>query len=169
MCSQVGLIAQTMSKHAYSQASYVFCIIISSNLSSTWHIAPMLDCCFTNKFKKAVLRSCPCVQKHIQFGSVLMLHRVLVHRAYIHCVFSSPCLCSTHTPSITFRHLPPNSAGIGYATEGAPFISGQLSTNVVSALWKIWVLIRQTSSTGLRYLSNHCHSWLRHRSRKTVS
>ena len=89
------------------------------------------------------------------------------HRAYIHCVFSSPC--STHTPSITFRHLSPNSAGIGYATEGAPFISVQLSTDVVSALWKIWVLIRQTSSTGLRYPSNHCHSWLGHRSQKTVS
>ena len=25
-----------------------------------------------------------------------------------------------HTPSITFRHLPPNSARIGYITEGAP-------------------------------------------------
>ena len=63
--------------------------IFGSNLSSTWHIAPMLDCCFTNKLKKAVLRYCRCVQKHIQFGSVLMFHRVLVHRAYI-----PPCLCS---------------------------------------------------------------------------
>ena len=27
--------------------------------------------------------------------------------------------CSTHTPSITFRHIPPNSARFSYATEGA--------------------------------------------------
>ena len=38
-----------------------------------------------------------------------------------------------HTPSIAFRHLPPNSARIGYATEGALFISAQLSTDAVSA------------------------------------
>ena len=31
-------------------------------------------------------------------------------------------LISTHTPSIAFRHLPPNSARFGYATEGALFI-----------------------------------------------
>ena len=44
--------------------------------------------------------------------------------------------------SIAFRHLPPNSARFGYATEGALFISAQLSTDAVSALRKIWVLIR---------------------------
>ena len=33
-----------------------------------------------------------------------------------------------HTPSIAFRHLPPNSARFGYATEGALSISAQLST-----------------------------------------
>ena len=33
-----------------------------------------------------------------------------------------------HTQSIAFRHLPPNSARFGYATEGALFISAaQLS------------------------------------------
>ena len=32
----------------------------------------------------------------------------------------------SHTPSIAFRHLPPNSATGGYATEGALFISAQL-------------------------------------------
>ena len=47
-----------------------------------------------------------------------------------------------HTPSITFWHLPPNSARFSYATEGALFISVQLSTDTVSALWKVWVLIR---------------------------
>ena len=41
-----------------------------------------------------------------------------------------------HTPSIAFRHLPPESA-----TEGALFISAQLSTDAVSALRKVWVLI----------------------------
>ena len=46
-----------------------------------------------------------------------------------------------HTPSIAFRHLPPNSARFGYATEGALFISAQLSTDVVSTLRKVWVLI----------------------------
>ena len=34
-----------------------------------------------------------------------------------------------HTPSIAFRHLPPNSARFGYATEGAFFISTQLSSD----------------------------------------
>ena len=40
----------------------------------------------------------------------------------------------TRTPSIAFRHLPPNSARFSYATEGALFISAQLSTGTVSAL-----------------------------------
>ena len=47
-----------------------------------------------------------------------------------------------HTPSIAFRHLPPNSARFSYATEGALFISAQLSTDAVSALRKVRVLIR---------------------------
>ena len=38
--------------------------------------------------------------------------------------------------------LPPNSARTGYATEGALFISAQLSTDAVSALRKVWQLIR---------------------------
>ena len=39
----------------------------------------------------------------------------------------------THTPSVAFRHLPPNSARFSYATEGALFISARLSTDAVSA------------------------------------
>ena len=40
-----------------------------------------------------------------------------------------------YTPTIAFRHLPPNSARFGYATEGAlDFISAQLSTDTISAL-----------------------------------
>ena len=39
------------------------------------------------------------------------------------------CVRSCHTPSTTFQHLPPNSARFSYATEGALFISAQLSTD----------------------------------------
>ena len=39
--------------------------------------------------------------------------------------------------------LPPNSARISYATEGAFFFSAKLSTNAVNALRKVWVLIRR--------------------------
>ena len=46
-----------------------------------------------------------------------------------------------HTPSIAFRHLPPNSARFSYVTEGALFISAQLSSDAVSALRKVRVLI----------------------------
>ena len=50
------------------------------------------------------------------------------------------CVCVYDTPSTAFRHLPPNSARFSYATEGARFISAQLSTDAVSALRKVWVL-----------------------------
>ena len=50
-------------------------------------------------------------------------------------------LPGTHTPSIAFWHLPPDSARFSYATEGALFISAQLSTDAVSALRKVPVLI----------------------------
>ena len=50
-------------------------------------------------------------------------------------------LVHSHTPSTAFRHLPPNSARFSYATEGALFISAQLSSDAVSALRKVWVLI----------------------------
>ena len=46
-----------------------------------------------------------------------------------------------HTPSIAFLHLPPNSARFSYATEGVLFISAQLSTDAVSAVRKVRVLI----------------------------
>ena len=55
------------------------------------------------------------------------------------CVASN--LINRDTPSIAFRHLPPNSARISYATEGALFISAQLSTDAVSALQIVRVLI----------------------------
>ena len=52
------------------------------------------------------------------------------------------CPLLPHTPSISFRHhLPPNSATFSYTTEGAFFISAQLSTDAVSALRKVWLLV----------------------------
>ena len=36
-----------------------------------------------------------------------------------------------HPPRTAFRHLPPNSARIGYSAEGALFISSQLSIDAV--------------------------------------
>ena len=46
-----------------------------------------------------------------------------------------------HTPSIAFRHPPPNSARFSYAIEGALFMSAQLSSDAVSSLRKVRVLI----------------------------
>ena len=40
---------------------------------------------------------------------------------------------STHTPSIAFRDLPPNTARICYADERALFISAQLSSDAAKA------------------------------------
>ena len=52
------------------------------------------------------------------------------------------------TPCIAFRHLPPNSARFGYATEGtldlhlrAADHSALLTTDAVGALQTFWVLI----------------------------
>ena len=44
-----------------------------------------------------------------------------------------------HTPSIAFWHLSPDSARIGYFTEGALFISAQLSDDAFSTLQKVWM------------------------------
>ena len=50
---------------------------------------------------------------------------------------------AAHTPSLAFWHLPPNSARIGYTTEGALLlISKQLSTDAIIALRKVWLRIR---------------------------
>ena len=46
-------------------------------------------------------------------------------------------LGTDHTPSIAFRHHPPNSARPSDATKGALFFSAQLSTDAVSALRKV--------------------------------
>ena len=46
-----------------------------------------------------------------------------------------------HTPNISSGHPPPNSVRFSYATEGVLFISAQLSSDAVSALRKVRVLI----------------------------
>ena len=52
-----------------------------------------------------------------------------------------------HTPSIAFRHLPPKPPRFSYATEGALFISAQLSTHAVSAPRKVRVLNMTVEAT----------------------
>ena len=56
---------------------------------------------------------------------------------------------TAHSDTAVLRHLPPNTAIIDYATEGALFISSQLSTDAVSALRKVWVLIRLWKQHGV--------------------
>ena len=73
--------------------------------------------------------------------------RVYVRAWALYCFCS---LISTHTPGIVFRHLPPNSA-----TEGALFISPQLSTDAVSALQKVWVLIRLWKQPAPKHARKH--------------
>ena len=51
---------------------------------------------------------------------------------------STPSVGTNHTPSIAFRHLPPNSARFSYATEGALFISAQLSSDASSERFGYW-------------------------------
>ena len=46
-----------------------------------------------------------------------------------------------YTPSIAFRHLLPDSARFSYAIEGTLFISALLSSDAISALRKVRVLI----------------------------
>ena len=75
-----------------------------------------------------------------QFTNLCNIKAKVVHRnrSDNHCNQSDACPHS----SIAFWHLPPNSARYSYATEGARFISVQLSTDMVSTLQKVWVLIR---------------------------
>ena len=51
-------------------------------------------------------------------------------------LFPSPSSSLSVTFLISFRHLPPDSARIGYATQGALFDYAQLSTDAVGALRK---------------------------------
>ena len=68
-------------------------------------------------------------------GGTGQSHRLLQGRKEIACF--TPSQPWPHSPSIAFRHLPRISARTGDATEGALFISAQLSTDTVSALRKV--------------------------------
>ena len=72
----------------------------------------------------------PCVSVLVLMSSALVL--VCWRQAKAHTVIYI----------IAFWHLPPISARNWYATEGAFFMSLQPTTDVVSALRKVWVLIR---------------------------
>ena len=62
----------------------------------------------------------------------------------------------SHTPTVSFRHVPPNSARIGYATERALFLSARLATDAVSALRKVWVNNKDCgSSTASKHARKH--------------
>ena len=76
-------------------------------------------------------------------------------------------LC-THTPSKAFGHLPPNSARFGYAIEGTLFISAQLSTDVVSALRKVRVLICR-SNLAPKHARKHETHPLRVKKKNSIS
>ena len=71
----------------------------------------------------------------VALGMFLLLGRLAFGWCYCWSRFHKT---STHTrlytPSIAFRHIPPNSARFSYATEGALFISAQLFSDAISAL-----------------------------------
>ena len=83
----------------------------------------------SSAFSSASVRACNHQQNHTHART----------HAYTH--VHTQANANPHTPSIAFRHLPPNSARFSYATEGALFISAQLSSDAVSALRKVRVLI----------------------------
>ena len=79
---------------------------------------------------------------NIKFKLIVSYHQVKLDAGHTEDLWKPRCVCVMHILSIAVRHFPPNSARTGYVTEGALFITVQLSTNVVSALWKVWILVR---------------------------
>ena len=73
-------------------------------------------------------------------------------------LISNKCL----HPNFAFWHLPPNSARNGHATEGAIFVSTQLSTDAVSTLQNVWALVRldttlhQSTHANMRQRKEFC-------------
>ena len=123
-----------LSQHFKRYAAFI-CSSLPLSLSLS-----LLECCV--QYKTCKQRSTTPVLSAVVFTVALTSsHSLQPFNLYVW----EPALCLghfTHTPSIAFRHLPPNSARIGYATEGALFTSSQLSTDAVSILRKAWVLIR---------------------------
>ena len=90
-----------------------------------------------HRIQLCVPATCPCVRQRSRYHrSSVVTHAISWLNASVRDEFSSR-LCCSHTPSIAFRHLPPDSARFSYATEGALFISAQLSSDAVSALRKV--------------------------------
>ena len=70
------------------------------------------------------------------------------------CVCVCVCVCVTlHT--LLSGIYPPNSARIGYATDGAFFISAQLPTYTVWTHLKFWVLIRLWNNIASKRTCKH--------------
>ena len=97
---------------------------------STWWV-PALTSARTPALLHGAWPPCPCSSALCSFTS----------DSATACKGWSESCRSTHTPSTAFRHLPPNSARFSYATVGVLFISAQLSSDTVSALLKVRVLI----------------------------
>ena len=86
--------------------------------------------------------SCPlCWMWMILFLATAFAFTLLNFVSIIKILVFEKCHARTHTPSTAFRHPPPNSSSFSYATEGALFISVQLSTDTVSVLRKVRILI----------------------------
>ena len=63
------------------------------------------------------------------------------------------CQYLRHTPSTAFRHLPPNSARFGYATEGARTLYPRAAVHRRGQRPPKGLGTNQTPSTGLRHSS----------------
>ena len=69
----------------------------------------------------------------------------------------------------TFQHRPPNSARFSYATEGALFISAQLSTDAVSALRMVSVLVRLWKHPSTHVNMRRIHPGLKKKKKSSIS
>ena len=61
----------------------------------------------------------------------------------------------SHTPSIAFQHLPPNSTRFSYATEGVLFISAQLSSDAVTPSERFGYLYDCRSNLAPKHTRKH--------------
>ena len=114
-----------------------------SSASTPWYLFTFLFFFYDYKVDRVLKSSC--------ILTYLFLHFFLLSCAMTGTKFMSHTnVHVAHTLSITFWHLPPNSARTSYATEGALFISAQLSTDTVSALWKVRVLTRQWKQRSIQ-------------------
>ena len=116
-------------KHTFVASKHVFCLD-KSMLVATNSFCP-------DKYTFVATKDVFCRDKHMFVATKHLSRQNLYLWQLRPMIRDSYC-----TPSLAFRHLPPYSSRTGYATEGALFISMRLSTEAVSALRKVWVLIR---------------------------